>query len=82
MKKLFNWDFANKLGIILGIIGGGYLMYRLINFVISGGPIMTIADYITTNPNEKVVTCTWFANHSDLQTATFLDGQLVPDARG
>ena len=35
MKKLLHWEKANKLAIIFGIIGGLYLIFQSVNYIIS-----------------------------------------------
>jgi uncharacterized protein YodC (DUF2158 family) len=46
----------------------------------SGGPLMTVHDYHTNNPDDKRLTCTWFDN-KEIKSATFLEDVLIAGAR-
>ncbi|GAA4422604.1 hypothetical protein GCM10023188_00370 [Pontibacter saemangeumensis] len=35
MNKFFTWEFANKLAIIFGIIGGIYILYQFIDYLLT-----------------------------------------------
>jgi len=61
MKKLFNWNFASRLAIIFGIIGGVYLIYQLINHFTSEKiklkSEVSIINYEV--PSDKAITSYW-----------------------
>ena len=42
----------------------------------SVGPLMTVNDYHTNNPDDKRLTCTWFDNN-ERKSATFLEDVLI-----